>query len=348
MRAPSSKVVALAAVVALGAAAVASSTQDGGAATTAYPARWVVTDSGRHFLLNGRPALLFIANVWPDCDYQEEIAGGLRMGVELFWSYQTTRGCDMHGRAPRDYLHSLLRSRALWFDLYASQDPDGSAGEEFRDLPELADWRSAVPLGWEKRPWSYWRPSNNWRFGTLREACTSTTRLFADTQRLARRRPMLTVVPAISSTREFACLRPRLLSAIVMTAVAAGADGILYAIETVGQGRVWFDVRPDVQDEAARIAALLRQVEPAIAGGTPLRARWNAQGPLRAGAWRDKRADFVIAVNTRSSRTSGRVTIATGTGTADVVGEGRTVRVRRGGISDSFAPLGWHVYRIPR
>jgi hypothetical protein len=106
-----------------------------------------------------------------------------------------------------------------------------------------------------------------------------------------------------------------------------------------------FRVAVDVQTEMARTARQVTTLAPAI-DGLPVHVGVQArEGRIDATARTVGGAVYVFAVNV--SRTPVTATFTVRDGTWQVYEEGRTVTAAAGTLTDSFAPLGVHVYVLP-
>jgi hypothetical protein len=140
---------------------------------------------------------------------------------------------------------------------------------------------------------------------------------------------------------------PADLRAEVWMAVAGGANAIGYF--THHSSLVWdrFAVAPDLRAEMARLNDELRALAPALLG-QQLDVAVDRGNPVRAGARLSNGALYAIAVNPTTRPL--RVTMAVrglASRTVTVLGERRTLRAKRGTITDSFGPLEAKVYVAP-
>jgi len=142
-------------------------------------------------------------------------------------------------------------------------------------------------------------------------------------------------------------LTPERLAAEVWLAIAAGATGLGFFTHTWHTG-MWerFDVAPAIADEITRQNARIATLQPALlAEQVPVRMK--ARSPVKVGARRYGGSLYLVAVNateqpvTATFRAKG---LAAGSRLA-VWREGRTVTVRRTGVTDRFGPLEVHIYR---
>jgi len=129
---------------------------------------------------------------------------------------------------------------------------------------------------------------------------------------------------------------PQTVRAETWLAIAGGARGIGYFPDN------W---SPAVARELTRTNRDIAALAPALLGPeAPLKA---PAGPVYAGARSFDGARYVIAVNSSVKTTKATFGLpGLGTTVGWVYGEGRTVPVRGGGFSDSFAPLAVHIYVI--
>ncbi len=140
-------------------------------------------------------------------------------------------------------------------------------------------------------------------------------------------------------------LTPARVRAEIWDAVAGGAKG-LGLFTWANQGGIWgsFVVAPEIQQqikaETGRIAGLSAALlSPAVA------VRMRPQSPLRASARVYGGQTYVIAVNNSPAPliTSFGVP-GLRAASINVWQEGRSLKIRRGGMSDRFDPYGVHIY----
>jgi hypothetical protein len=131
---------------------------------------------------------------------------------------------------------------------------------------------------------------------------------------------------------------PATVRAETWLAVAGGARGI-----------GWFPAQwtPAVTHEITRLSRELSALAPALlAEEVPVLTRRTS--PVRAGGRRLNGATYVIAVNSAFRAVTAAVNVpGLAPDTAHVLGERRSIPVRRGTISDRFPPLAARIYVIP-
>jgi len=130
---------------------------------------------------------------------------------------------------------------------------------------------------------------------------------------------------------------PATVRAETWLAIAGGARGI-----------GWFpsNWQPPIASEITRLNRDLSALAPALLA-QEVRVLTKA-GPVKAGARRYNGATYVIAVNSSFRTVSAGVEVpGLRAPVARVFGESRSVRVRRGTISDRFPPLAVRIYVVP-
>ncbi len=138
-------------------------------------------------------------------------------------------------------------------------------------------------------------------------------------------------------------MTPDQLNAEVWLAVIGGARGIGYFTHTWTPDHHSFDVAPALQDAIGRTNRLLAAVRPGLLGTTVQSASDSPAVKViaRVGAGRT----YVFAVNTLNTPNKAQILVPQlHDGSAQVLGEGRTVTVLNHSLVDNFAGLNVNVY----
>jgi hypothetical protein len=141
-------------------------------------------------------------------------------------------------------------------------------------------------------------------------------------------------------------VEPRELRAEVWMSLVNGATAIGYFTHSWTPDYAQFRVAPATQAEMRRTNRQLTTLAPALLGAPVDVAVEALDGRVDAFARRFGGATYVFAVNVGRSPVRARFTVA-GDGAWRVFEEGRTVTASGGALTDSFAPLGVHVYVLP-
>jgi hypothetical protein len=140
-------------------------------------------------------------------------------------------------------------------------------------------------------------------------------------------------------------VEPRELRAETWMALVNGATAIGWFTHSWTPDYSQFRVAADVQVEMARTARQVTTLAPAL-DAVPMHVGiQTSEGRVDAIARAYGGALYVFAVNV--SRLPVRATLSVRNGTWKVFEEGRTVTAASGAFTDSFAPLGVHVYVLP-
>jgi hypothetical protein len=138
-------------------------------------------------------------------------------------------------------------------------------------------------------------------------------------------------------------MTPAELKAEVWLAIVGGARGIGYFTHTWSPAHNAFDVSPPLQRAMKETSALLAAVKPGLVGRSiPSGANSSS---LEVVARTSGATTYVFAVNTQRLPLKVEVHVpGLHDGSADVIGEGRSLSVQHDRIVDTFQPLAVHVY----
>ena len=138
-------------------------------------------------------------------------------------------------------------------------------------------------------------------------------------------------------------MTPAQLTAEVWLAVIGGARGIGYFTHTWSPDHKAFDVTPVLQSAMKQTDALLAEVRPGLLGST---IESDADSPAVKVIARSGGANtYVFSVNTLPSPNKVRIHVpGLHDGTAQVLGEGRTIEIKGDGLIDQFGGLQVNVY----
>lgn len=131
---------------------------------------------------------------------------------------------------------------------------------------------------------------------------------------------------------------PRELSCMVYGSLIAGARGIYYFAQVPRTQECWAEMRA-LCVELSRLAPVLGSLDPAPAVQCD-------DAAVMAGSYANAGETYVLAANTRSEPCEATVTIPTKATAAEVVFEGRRLKVSGGKWRDGFGAYERHVYRL--
>jgi hypothetical protein len=149
----------------------------------------------------------------------------------------------------------------------------------------------------------------------------------------------------VGDSTDNACLTPNKLSVLFWTSVLAEVKAFDFNVSTVADID-HFTVRPTIAAETRQLTKELGLLQGAF-GGPQLVVRNLNMSSLSVGAWRHKGSVYVVAVNNTNKPVRGRFGLrVAGNRKAHALWEGRSVSVNNGLVSDTFAALSVHLYRI--
>jgi hypothetical protein len=134
----------------------------------------------------------------------------------------------------------------------------------------------------------------------------------------------------------------------VFNAVIAGATGIIYFPQRIGQGFLFDNMNAQVEAEMKKVDARLARIGAALMSQKdPAGASIDVDGNLRA-TWRHYggKSYFIVLNNSTQAATARMDVKGVSAGSASVDGEGRTVAITNGQITDTFKPMEAHVYVV--
>ena len=156
----------------------------------------------------------------------------------------------------------------------------------------------------------------------------------------------------IDPTRDGPGPTPGELRAEIWLAIIHGVRGIWYFPEQVGAGIPFFydTTPPDVVDEMTLQNGVITQLATVLQGPiNPAGLGAGVPAPLEA-AWRKAPSgSYFFVLNLSDSARNGQAIALSGIGSAtsaEVHGEGRTVPITGGVITDDFGPHAVHIYRV--
>lgn len=295
-----------------------------------------VTNSAGKLLLNGRPALLLLGGdgAYNPCPSEETLTGTAKLGVSIFDASDSSYGCP--DGQPAQWAQSLhSRLNGLWW-----RERDTTAEQQLRSqgLAELIGWQAGVQVISSPSPQAFENP------------CLSSSRLFDGVSQAAKAkavvfRQSLASHPILPSRDT--CTTPANLSMAFWTVIAAGGRGIEYSTRDAGHGSD-FDVSNELKSQAAKLAAQMATLGPAVLTGKKVSLQQSPAGAVRYVAWQYGGAYYIIGVNTdnnpETSTFSG--TFLTRAKTAQVMWENRNLRMAAGKATDSFAAQAVHIYKV--
>lgn len=294
-----------------------------------------VTARGNKILLNGQPFFPIMVGAFT-CPDQEFVRNVSLLGTSIL-DFVGGTGCGgdrtLTPAERVQKMHTLLNGQVWWLERYARQEVDR---QELQDLPELIGGQLSVLKNWEQP--------------IIEDVCSATTKLYsAVAQSTITQTVVYWASLAIAPHRsgEVWCLDGQSLKMAYWTVVSAGGDGVAYSTRDAGNTS-YFDVRPDVLAQAAKQSRQMATLGPCILTGKPVAVKSDTRSSLRFGAWRYGESTCIIAVNTKNTATIGTfgVDSLAKAKTAQVMWEGRNVKVASGSISDRFAPLAVHIYKV--
>jgi hypothetical protein len=134
----------------------------------------------------------------------------------------------------------------------------------------------------------------------------------------------------------------------VFNAVISGATGIIYFPQRIGDGFLFDNMTPQVTTEMTSVDARLARIGPALMSAKdPGGMSVDVSGNLRV-TWRKYGGKtYMIVLNNSATGAAAKIDVHGVSGTtASVDGEGRSVAIKSGVISDSFKPYEAHVYVV--
>jgi hypothetical protein len=138
-------------------------------------------------------------------------------------------------------------------------------------------------------------------------------------------------------------MTPAELNAEVWLAIVGGARGIGYFTHTWSPAHNAFDVSPTLQQTMKKISASLAAVRPGLVGRTIVSSANSSS--LKVIARAGVNANYVFAVNAQGLPLKAEAYVPQlHDGSAQVVGEHRSVGVSHDRIVDTFQPLAVHLY----
>lgn len=133
----------------------------------------------------------------------------------------------------------------------------------------------------------------------------------------------------------------------VWLAIAGGATGIGYFAHG-WPGGLWrrIHVSSEIRAEVRRTNEAIRRFAHILLA-PQVEARMIPNSPVQVGARRMRSKTWLVAVNSTYARVRTSFgAVGVRPGQAHVLGENRKLRVRRGGLTDTFEPLQVHVYEL--
>jgi hypothetical protein len=133
----------------------------------------------------------------------------------------------------------------------------------------------------------------------------------------------------------------------VFSSVIAGATGIIYFPQKIGGGFLFDAMNPQVEAEMKKVNARLTRIGDALmTQKDPSGVNVDVDGPLQV-TWRKHNGKtYAVVLNLSNKAVTAKMDVKGVSGTANVDGEGRTVTIKNGTISDSFKPYEAHVYVV--
>jgi hypothetical protein len=134
----------------------------------------------------------------------------------------------------------------------------------------------------------------------------------------------------------------------VFNAVISGATGIIYFPQRIGGGFLYDNMNSAVEAEMKSVNARLGRIGGALMSQRdPSGAGITVSGSLRA-TWRKYggRTYLIVLNNSTSAVTASMTTRGVSASSASVDGEGRSVAIRGGVITDTFRAEEAHVYVV--
>jgi len=141
---------------------------------------------------------------------------------------------------------------------------------------------------------------------------------------------------------------PDQFRAEVFNAVISGATGIIYFPQKIGGGFLFDSMNPQVEAEMKSVDARLARIGPAIMSQKdPAGVSIDVSGNLRA-TWRKYNGKtYLIVLNNSATGAAAQMDLhGVSAASASVDGEGRSVAIKGGVITDSFKPYEAHVYMV--
>lgn len=141
---------------------------------------------------------------------------------------------------------------------------------------------------------------------------------------------------------------PDQFRAEVFNAVISGATGIIYFPQKIGGGFLFDNMTPQVEAEMKGVDTRLARIGPALMSAKdPAGASITVSGNLRA-TWRHYGGKtYMIVLNNSATGAVAKMDAhGVSASSATVDGEGRTVAIKSGQITDSFKPYEAHVYVV--
>jgi hypothetical protein len=149
--------------------------------------------------------------------------------------------------------------------------------------------------------------------------------------------------------RELPSPTPGQFRATVWDSVIHGARGIVYFPESFNPGFKFDNTTPELAAEMSSVGAKLQSIAGALNGEIdPVTRGLRVDGPLE-GTWRIKDGKtYYVVLNFSDQTVTKNVTLQGVDPSAAVTvnGEGRSLTLNGGALSDTFAPFEVHVYQV--
>lgn len=281
----------------------------------------VVTSAKGNLLINGVPRLLIMAPAdW--CPDTTTVDNNVSIGVKVMEG--AVDSCSGEN-GPIAALHAVLSNKVLW------REDNPSAITDPASLPELLDWRTELNL-------------NNDSF-LLGCSSQSAAQLYDNVRRTAKPVMYQIVLRDELGPGQKNCLTPNKLSILFWTPILAGARVVEYSTTLPWNGRKGFSVNPSLLPQAKKLAGQLGLLEPVILKGRNVVVK-GAGTSIKVGAWKYGQATYIIAVNPTDKPAKVKLAISSLKSlSAQVLWEGKSVKVQKGVISQTFASLSVHIYK---
>lgn len=296
-----------------------------------------VTTRGNKLLLNGQPWFAIMGHEDTLCPNPELVTGLIGLGASVLEEENPNvpPNCDFSSTSSSQWgadLHERLNNR-LW---YRVKTPGQVEALKAQSLPELIDWQASIKTITSPSPEAYENP------------CFAATQLFKATTVAAKTKPVVfqeDVATYGAYPGRATCKNPQNVNMALWAAIAAHGAGVTYYTADAGNGPD-FDVTPELASQIRKVSNQAATLGPVFLGGKNLAIRTDTSSLVKFGAWLYGGAAYVVAVNTGNSAAIGTFALPVSGKTAQVLWENRSVKEVSGNISDNFALMAVHIYKI--
>lgn len=303
-----------------------------------------VTSKGNKLLLNGQPTMLTTIrtdNPCPDQGYINNLVGLKGIGVNVLVDYNSAlaqcAGGDTNPAQWASSLHGLLQNK-LWWQVRV---PSQYQALQAQKLPELINWQAAtttVDAG----------PAGGDSLGFIANSCKELGTLYGNATRTGANRVLLFTIT----------ISDRYPGSRVNCTTLDSMAAEFWVISQNGGSVSWFtrddasqnDFQPfsGAQAEAHKLTQQRGTLGPVILYGKSVAVSASSASSVKFKAWQYGGLYYVHATNTAKTSTTSNFTVGALTkgGTAQVMFEGKSLKIKPGAVPVTLAPFGNKWYKI--